>query len=77
MRMITETENQIRPLSMALSNAALKSVNFTLSMLDAFRERQRKLEAAEIARQLKSEFPYESEEFLTNLVLTGKFEVTQ
>lgn len=67
---ITETEKRIRPLSTAISNALLKSVDFALYIVEARSRAKEEKHAQEIATALKIEYPFESEDYIVHLVKT-------
>lgn len=70
MKTVLEAQQAINPLSMALSRAMLKSVDFVYDMIEYRNRLKHEKHVQEVAAALKIEYPFESEDYIAHLVRT-------
>ena len=58
---VNETAKMLSPLSLAISNGILNSVDFVIDVLSA---KSRSTQLEELVRTLKLEYPYESRDYV-------------
>lgn len=70
---ITETANVVSPFTTAVSNGILKSISTLINILDKLTTPSRDKLMNNAARDLRCEYPYESEDYVYFLVRTQMF----
>jgi hypothetical protein len=61
---VNETAKTISPLSMAISNGIMRSINFTIAVMMAPPRVSRQKKIQHLAHALKLEYPYESKDYV-------------
>jgi putative cell wall-binding protein len=70
---ITETANVVSPFTTAVSNGILKSISAVLTLVDRLTGPSRDQLMNDVARHMKDEYPWESEDYVYFIVRTQMF----
>jgi hypothetical protein len=70
---ITETTNVISPFTTAVSSGILKSINTLINVMDKLTSPSRIQVINNVTRDMKCEYPHESEDYVHFLVRTTMF----
>lgn len=70
---ITESANAVSPFTTAVSSGIFKSINAIINVMDKLTTPSRAQEMNRAAKDLKCEYPYESEDYVHFLVRTQMF----
>lgn len=70
---ITETANAVSPFTTAVSSGIFKSISAIINLMDKLTAPSRAKEMSNAARDLRCEYPYESEDYVHFLVRTQMF----
>ena len=70
---ITETANAVSPFTTAVSSGIFKSISLIIDVLDRVTAPSRAKLINEAVKDMKSEYPYESEDYVHFLVRTQMF----